>query len=261
MSDISRCDNVQQFYDQLADKYHQIFADWRSAVVAQGRILDDVIRRYVSKDKLSILDCSCGIGTQAIGLALKGHQVSASDISAKEVERAQAESKSFGVEVAYRQADMRQLAFEVPGQFDAVISCDNALPHLLTDADLNQAVKSMWAKLEPGGLLLVSIRDYDGLGDQKPKLGSTGVFQETDGMRARFQVWEWHDGETYTVHQFLLEQEGRDWATSHYETTYRALKRKTLSELLSQAGFTGIEWLMPEQSGYYQPIVVARKAL
>ena len=30
-----------------------------------------------------------------------------------------------------------------------------------------------------------------------------------------------------------------------------------LSRILAQAGFVDIVWLMPEESGYYQPVVLA----
>src|SRR5687768_16374821 len=36
-----------------------------------------------------------------------------------------------------------------------------------------------------------------------------------------------------------------------------ALRRATLDQLLRSVGFTTTEWLMPEHSGYYQPMVIA----
>ena len=42
-----------------------------------------------------------------------------------------------------------------------------------------------------------------------------------------------------------------------YTTHYRAQRRETLTRALSQAGFGLVTWLMPEESGFYQPIVLA----
>lgn len=50
-----------------------------------------------------------------------------------------------------------------------------------------------------------------------------------------------------------------EWKTKHNKTRYRALLREEFSRMLSQAGFSDIEWLMPSETGYYQPIVTARK--
>ena len=63
---------------------------------------------------------------------------------------------------------MRELASQVDGEFDVVLACDNALPHLLEDDDLRLAIANMFAKLRPGGLFLASIRDYDRLVQERP---------------------------------------------------------------------------------------------
>jgi hypothetical protein len=47
------------------------------------------------------------------------------------------------------------------------------------------------------------------------------------------------------------------WEVQSYTTRYRALRRADLSRILAQAGFVDIAWLMPEESGYYQPVVLA----
>src|SRR4030095_9248046 len=72
-------------------------------------------------------------------------------------------SLSFGV------ADMRALASQVDGEFDVILACDNALPHLLEDDDLRLAAENMSTKLRPGGLFLASIRDYDRLVQERPR--------------------------------------------------------------------------------------------
>ena len=41
-------------------------------------------------------------------------------------------------------------------------------------------------------------------------------------------------------------------------TDYWALQRSELGAALAHAGFVEIEWLEPDQSGYYQPMVLAR---
>ncbi len=161
----------------------------------------------------SVLDCSCGIGTQAIGLAKLGYTVHATDLSPAAVERAKREAASFGVSMAFGVADFRFLDTQVTGTFDVVLSCDNSLPHLLTDDDLRQAARSMCSKLRTGGLLLVSIRDYDRILTAKPRAETPRVFDGPEGRRIVLQVWDWTaDGRGYTVHLFILRgkaQEGR----------------------------------------------------
>jgi hypothetical protein len=58
--------------NEIADDYHLIFADWIQSILQQAEILDQVIQSkltYSTTRAVSLLDCSCGIGTQAIGMA------------------------------------------------------------------------------------------------------------------------------------------------------------------------------------------------
>ena len=260
-------DSVLQFYEQLAADYHLIFADWEMAVRRQGEILKNLIVQRMGPGLHSVLDCSCGIGTQAIGLARLGYTVHATDLSPAQVERAKKEAASFGVLITFGVADFRVLDTQVAGTFDIVLSCDNSLPHLLTDDDLRQALHSMRAKLRRGGLLLVSIRDYDQIVLARPHGEGPKVFDRLEGRRIVFQVWDWTtDGRAYTVNLFILQQGAQDgrgtskWQVTQYATAYRALLRAELDVMLREAGFSGIEWHMPEQGGYHQPIVTAKRA-
>ena len=80
--------SVAHFYDELADDYHLIYADWEASIRRQGDALDALI----GQDRAVVLDCSCGIGTQAIGLALRGHRVTGTDLSPRAAARAAREA-------------------------------------------------------------------------------------------------------------------------------------------------------------------------
>jgi glycine/sarcosine N-methyltransferase len=86
-------DRISSFYEALADHYHLIFEDWGIAIEQQAKILSPLLTSETSGSSLKILDCACGIGTQAIGFAALGHQVVASDISRAEIDRAQQEAR------------------------------------------------------------------------------------------------------------------------------------------------------------------------
>jgi glycine/sarcosine N-methyltransferase len=253
-------DGVRTFYDELTVDYHLLFADWRTSMERQSAALDRLIREALGPGQKDVLDCACGIGTQAIGLALRGYQVQASDLSPKAIARARREAEDAGVAIAFDVADLRMLAEQVSGEFDVVLACDNALPHLLDDADLRRAVANMAAKLPPGGLLLASIRDYNALARERPRTEGPRVLDGPDGRRITFQVWDWaEDGRHYAVHQFIVRQDGERWHTRHFATAYRALLRGDLETALRATNLRDITWHEPAESGFFQPIVTARK--
>ncbi|MFD0710780.1 class I SAM-dependent methyltransferase [Paenibacillus sp. GCM10027626] len=254
-------ESTMAFYDELAENYHLIFADWHQVISRQGETLDTVIQSKFpasAADRLSLLDCSCGIGTQAIGLAQRGYNVSATDISAESVQRAEKEAHAYGLNIKFGVADFRSLDQDVAGLFDVVLSADNAIPHLLTDSELYLACQNFHAKLNQNGLLLVTIRDYDALAKEHPSVTQPRLFDE--GKRVVFQFWDWAaDGKSYSVNQFIVQEMNGEWTTKHYKTEYRALLREELNIALSAAGLTEIEWHFPAATGYYQPILTARK--
>ena len=67
------------FYDELADDYHLVYPDWSASIARQGAASDRVILDELGSGARSVLDCSCGIGTQAVGLAAHGHRVNCYD--------------------------------------------------------------------------------------------------------------------------------------------------------------------------------------
>lgn len=253
-------ESVRNFYDNLADSYHLIGVDWDRVMREQGKTLSSLISKRLGKGSpLRIYDCSCGIGTQTIGLALDGHLLHASDLSPKAVEQAKANAARLGVEIDIRTADFRDLS-EIAGLYDAVISCDNSLPHLESEDEMLSALKEMQSKLEDNGLLLFSIRDYDRILEEKPTGVMPRTLEDKQGKRVYFQTWEWEkDQAVYTVNLFIVRQIGSEWETKSFRTRYRAWRRSELTALMSEVGFTDIRWLNPEESGYYQPIAVARQ--
>jgi 2-polyprenyl-3-methyl-5-hydroxy-6-metoxy-1,4-benzoquinol methylase len=56
------------------------------------------------------LDCTCGIGTQALGLAALGYSVVGTDISTEAIRRARTEAETRGLNAQFRVADLRSLS-------------------------------------------------------------------------------------------------------------------------------------------------------
>ena len=81
-------DVTQKFYDSMASQYDKFYLDWQAATHEEARFLSGIFQEYGFDRTARILDCACGIGTQAIGLAALGYSVTASDISAGEIEEA-----------------------------------------------------------------------------------------------------------------------------------------------------------------------------
>lgn len=250
--------NTKQFYESLSEHYHLLLADWEAAVHGQGEVFHDLIAQLRGPGPRRILDATCGIGTQAIGLALQGHDVTGYDLSPAAVARGAREAARFGVEVSFDTVDMRRLESAVTTPFAVVCALDNALAHFMTDADLDQALGGCNAALAPGGLFLASARDYDALLAERPTTTPIGVYDDPAGRRLVFQVWDW-DGDRYDLTIYLVRHLADGVAVMTFLGRCRALRRAELDAALARTGFAEITWLEPGDSGFYQPIVAARR--
>ena len=245
------------FYDDLAADYHLIFTDWDTAIAWEADIITGLMRdRGVTAG--AVLDASCGIGTQALGLAQAGFAVTATDISPASVARCAREAEARGLAIAAAVADLRALdGVDAAGGFAAAVSFDNALAHLLDASDLNSACAALRRVLRPGGTLLASIRDYDEVLRARPTGDPPRRYTTGGGERITFQLWDWLADDRYTLRHFIMAGSGRGWTIAERATTLRALTRAAVSDALGRAGFGEVAWLMPEETGFYQPIVAA----
>ena len=250
-------DITQNFYDNLAAHYDKLFLDWQSTTREQAVILDGLFKKAGYDRSASILDCACGIGTQCIGLAALGYRVSASDISEGALAEARERAAKNNVDIPFERADFRALSEVYKQSFDIVIAMDNALPHMLSAPALEAAVQSMVERLVPGGLFVASIRDYDALLAARPPYSPPYIHKTPAGQRVSFQTWHW-EGDSYRLIQYIID-DGETLQTSRFECEYRATPREEVTNLLACNGCCEIKWLFPEETGFYQPIVVARK--
>jgi SAM-dependent methyltransferase len=246
------------FYDELASYYHLIFEDWEASMARQAAALAPMLQREC-RPGARLLDCACGIGTQMLGLAKAGFELTGSDLSAPAGARARQEAESRGLKIPVFVADMRDLS-TVPGTFDAVIAMDNALPHLESAGGLLRAVEEVRSKLGQGGVFLASIRDYDTLIRELPQVQGPAFYSDAGRRRIVFQLWDWMDERRYRFHLYITCETESGWQTHHAAAAYRAILREELSAVLRVAGFADVRWMMPEESGFYQPVVLARAA-
>jgi SAM-dependent methyltransferase len=248
--------SVRDFYDGLAADYHLVYENWDAAIRRQGEALDRLIRT-LHKNPVDVLDCSCGIGTQAIGLARLGYRVKGTDISERSLERARVEAARMGVDVTFDVCDFRDLN-PVQGLFDVVMSGDNAIPHLLTDEDLSRVFRAMRSKLRPGGLLVISVRDYDRELLDRPVTATPQIHPGPPRrVLVRLHDWDSSDSPMYTVHFFVLTEDPTGWTVTQHSGRYRAVGRATITRVVRDAGLTQVTWYTGEEVRFHQPVMTA----
>jgi SAM-dependent methyltransferase len=246
---------IEAFYDNLAPYYRWLYADWDAGVTRHASVLDAVIREAIGLQVREILDAACGIGTQTLGLAELGYRLTDSDISSVEIELARAEAARRGLSVDFRVADMRRLWEVHQRQFDAIIACDNAIPHLLSDADILLAFEQFYRCTVPGGGCMISVRDYAAMERGGRQFYPRLVHDTDQGRTILFDIWEF-DGDCYDLTTYVVEDSGQDAVATHAIRggRYYCVTTETLERLFREAGFGEVRIL---KDRFYQPLIVA----
>ncbi len=249
---------IDAYYDGLAPFYKFIYGDWEASGARQAEVLDGVIREFFGPSARRVLDAACGIGTQCLGLAQRGYLVAASDISAAEIAVARAEAERRGLVIDFGLADMRRLSQARPGPFDVVLACDNAIPHLLSEADILRAFQEFHRCTTPEGGCLISVRDYARLEQRVGKvLYPRTVHATAEGRIVIFDLWEF-EGDYYDFTTYVVDDKNDAPAGVHVIRggRYYCVTLAALERLLRQAGFGRVATMTDR---FFQPLLVALK--
>jgi SAM-dependent methyltransferase len=163
-------------YEALAPFYDRFTADYEHEPVLEQ--IEGLARQHGLSGR-RLLDVACGTGKSFLPLMRRGYDVTACDISPGMVELARGKLPP---DAAARVvvADMRALPWR--GAFDLVTCLDDAVNYLLTDGDLQAALRGMSAALRPGG---VAVFDVNSLRTYRE------TFAEDFAFRSEGEVFVW----------------------------------------------------------------------
>lgn len=108
-----------------------------------------------------VLDCAAGTGQLAVGLALQGYEVVASDISPAMIVRTRDLAREYDVNLEVRVSSWDDLADQHLSPFDAVFCVGNSLTHARGARGRRSALVSMRSLLRPHGVLAVTSRNWE----------------------------------------------------------------------------------------------------
>ena len=248
--------DVRSFYDALAPWYHLVYQDWEATIARQGQALASLLASELGSLPHNVLDAAVGIGTQALGLATLGFQVTGSDISPVAVQRAGDEAARRGIRLTCFIADVRALPV-CSTTFDTVIACDNALPHLLSEDEIHQALQECLRCLRPDGRCVVSMRDY-GIPPSPGTVETQDYGDRTwcERLCRLLQVRRWRGAFYDVAFQLVTKDAVREVVLRTPETMYFAIGTDRMTVLMREAGFTRVRRI---DGCLFQPVLVGSR--
>src|ERR1017187_5455818 len=155
------------YYGDLAHDYEWLFPDetvggWSEfgATSPGGQALLEAAIRTLHPGA-PVLDCSCGIGSDAMALARRGLAVTASDGSPAMVAETRRRSERYGIAMTVSWSQWQDLPDRVPGPFDLVLCLGNSIVHAETRTNRAAALEGMRKVLSLRGTLIIDSRNWE----------------------------------------------------------------------------------------------------
>lgn len=230
-------------YDTIAEVYEFLVPD--ALLTPQGSA--EAFSRHIEPGA-RVLDCACGTGTLAVGLALRGHEVVATDASQGMVRRTAALATAHAASVDVSVCRWEELdARGWHGTFDVVLCVGNSLPHAVGRSARRTALQAMADALRRGGRLVVTSRTWEQVRAAGSRLHVAERLVQREARRGLpIYSWTippaWEDQHSFDVAVALVAEDGE-------VTTYRerfAFWPFTEDELLEDLRSAGLE---PEGAG------------
>lgn len=138
-------------YNKGAEHYDEFNEEKSKAI---NELIESILQKHKVK---SVVDLTCGTGSQVFWLAKRGFEIVGSDINAKMLQVAKNKALDKKLNLKFIKGDMRSAQL---GKFDAAISIFNAVGHLTKD-DFEKAMRNIHSNLKPNGLYIFDIFNLD----------------------------------------------------------------------------------------------------
>jgi ubiquinone/menaquinone biosynthesis C-methylase UbiE len=247
------------YYNTRAECYDEFNEDNSRSINA---LLEKILKEH---QVATVLDLTCGTGSQVFWLAEAGFEVVGSDISRSMLKIAKQKAKLKQLKIKFLQGDCRTVH---AGQFDAAITIFNSIGHL-TREDFKLTIQNINRNLNPGGLYIFDIFNLDYLkaGNNITKLTGDWI-AATDGQKFReIQFSTISDDGILASYSTYVYQDGNESPTKvskGYENTLQVYGSDELQGLLEENGFvvlaqTDINGEAFSKEGSERILIIAKK--
>jgi glycine/sarcosine N-methyltransferase len=233
-------------YKILADVYDIL--NPKEDVLDQKGFFETVVKRH---NVQSVLDCACGTGWHLSMFHDMGLKASGSDISPEML--ALAKINLEGKYIPLKKEDFRSLGNSWGENFEMITCLTTSLPHMLTDEDIILALTSMYNRLSPGGVLVVTSGITDALLNNKPKFIPARILSD----EAFYFVMEYPENQLI-FNVVYIRKTPDSFEEKFTSLTYNAMRRSVLERCFGKTEFKKVDYYGDYDFSPYDPTVSSK---
>lgn len=202
-----------------------------------GNVNNLLIECFLTKFSVkTVLDMTCGTGRQLFFLKKFGYQCTGSDFSPRLLEIARNRAKHEKANINFIDGDMRHLKV---GQFDAVITMDNAIGHL-TKSSFAKAIRNIHSNLKDGGIYIFDIFNLEAMTDQVVadfQYCYSKIVDDSHFHKIQFSTIDRKNGFLTSYDHFVVQKKVGIPKSFKNKFTLQLYTAKELKEMLTHNGF------------------------
>jgi SAM-dependent methyltransferase len=224
---------LRPFYNEFAWAYELLIDD---PLASRCDFIARQFARYGVAQGSAVLDAGCGPGHYSIDLAKRGYRVAGIDPSAAFIDFARHRPGAESLPVTFSVASISTVS---GANIFAGILCRGVLNDLIEDTERVEAFRAFVRLLQPGGILLFDVREWEASLARKQDLPMTEKVVQT----ARGQLHFHSETQLDNARHLLLVKEWHIWEgrTSSHEFTMRCWTLEEISTCFNQVGLTMLD--------------------
>lgn len=225
--------NLPLGYNKLSEYYDALSLS-AGNVDLKNRLIAKILKKHKVK---TVLDMTCGTGSQVLWLAKHGYKITGSDFSPNLLKIAKHKAKKEKIKVKFLEGDMRTIQV---GQFDAVITIFNAIGHL-TKTGFEKAIRNIRNNLNQGGLYIFDIFNFNSLTNkvlENMKMDITKKVEDITIHNVQYSVLDKRNKRLVSYDTFSLQKNAGKPKILKGKFTLQIYTPKELREILAKNGFT-----------------------
>jgi SAM-dependent methyltransferase len=249
-------------YDEMSDDYECFFCNWEEHKNKQSESYDNIIKSLNFNKSAKILDITCGIGTQIIGLYERGYKnIYGSDISKKQINRANELCTKHDCDIKTFVCDACEIDnITAKESKDIILSSSNSIPLLGGKDNIKTMLEKSFHALKKDGVFIANIRDYTNLVKTRPLIAEMGNFIKNNIEHIWYETADWKDEKTYLSDIYFSKINNNKITGKRYKfPEVYAVCKSDFIDLLNLVGFSDVKFYSDGYHNISRPIYIAKK--